>query len=247
MSIDFYQEYKEYSNTDLLKIVNQPTDFQPEAVAVAQQILTERVVTNEEIQFVDEYFKGIQKSAKLKSENAELLKSKVADFLEPVLHPGEKVEPDKWVNILLFAIGLQYAWTLFNAAKRLLIVFECKYCHFDFAFVGEILTLIYVPFIFLLLFKRRRWGWILLFADNLFSLILRISESYAFFKYQSIHRADTSSFLLPILIKGAFIFFLWREPITDHFRVTYKEKRNTALIVAGGTLLLMLIAYIFLV
>lgn len=246
MNFDFYQEYKEYSNIDLLKILKQPTDFQPAAVAVARQILTERVVTNEEMQFVDEYFKDNHYTAKLKGENAELLNSKVADFLEPVLHPSEKVEPDKWVNILLLAIGIQYAWTLINAVKKLVIVFECKYCHFDFGFTGQVLTLIYVPFIFFLLFKRRRWGWILLFADNLFSLILMLSESYPFFKYQNIHRGDTTSFLLPILIKGTFIFFLWREPITDHFRVTYEEKRKTAKIVTGGTLLLVLIAYIFL-
>lgn len=244
MNFDFYQEYKEYSNTELLKIVKQPTDFQPAAVAVAQQILTERGVTNEEMQLVDDYYRDIHNTARLQTEKIELFKNKVADLLEPVLHPGEKVEPDKWVKILLLAIGIQYAWTLLNAVGKLVTVFQCKYCHFDFAFVGDILTLLYVPFIFFLLFKRRRWGWILLFADNLFSLILRLSESYPFFKYQGIHRGDTLSFFLPILIKGAFIFFLWREPIANYFGVTYGEKRKTAFIVAGGTLLLMLIAYI---
>ena len=244
MNFDFYQLYKDYSNTELLKIVKRPTEYQPTAVAAATQILNERQVTTEEIQFVDQHLHDIDNSTKTKKEKIDALKGKATDFFEPVLYPSEKVEPNKWLNILLFVIAIQYAWSLFGTVRRLISFLQCGYCSLDFTFFAELLTLFYVPLIFFLLFKRRRWGWILLFADNLFSLISRISQSYIFFKYQSIHHGDTTSFLLPILIKSAFVFFLWRDPIAYHFGISKETKKKTALITTTGTLLFIFAIYL---
>jgi hypothetical protein len=246
MNFDFYQLYTDYSNTELLKIIKQPTAYQPAAVAVAKQILSERQVTTEEIEFVEQHFHDIDNTTKAKKEKSGAIKNKVTDFFEPVLHPRESVEPSKWVNILLFIIAIQYAWSFFGTVKSLIGFLKCSYCSIDIIFFTGFLTLFYVPVIFFLLFKRRRWGWILLFADNLFSLISRASESWLFFKYQSIHQGDVSSFLLPILIKAAFVSFLWREPIADHFGITKETKTKTALITAVATLLFILGLYLVL-
>jgi hypothetical protein len=240
MHFDFYQQYKDYSNIDLLKIVKRPTDYQPAAVTVATQILNERQITPEEIQHVEQFFQDLDSSANAKKEKLAALKNKATDFFEPVLHPSEKVEPNKWVNILLLVISIQYAWSVFNTIKQLIGFLQCDDCSFDVTLFAELLTLLYVPLIFFLLFKRRLWGWILLFADNLFSLISRASQSYIFFKYQSIHHGDTTSFLLPVLIKAAFVFFMWRDTIANHFGVTHKTKKKTAIIITAGTLLFIL-------
>jgi len=244
MTFDFYQQYKDYSAIDLLKIVRRPAEYQPEAVVAATRILSERPATSEDIQFVDQYFQHLEDSAKAKKEKIDALKNKATDLLEPILHPDEKVEPRKWVNILLLVLTIQYTWLLFNTVKRLVSYFQCNYCSLDINFYAELFTLLYIPVIFFLLFKRRRWGWILLFADNLFSLILQISDSYIFFKYQNIHQGDTTSFFIPIIIRTAFVFFLWREPIAAHFRITYATKKKTALVTIAGTLLFFFIMYL---
>lgn len=244
MNFDFYQLYKDYSNTELLKVVKRPTEYQPAAVAVATQILNERQVTTEEIQFVDQHFHDIDNASKAKNEKIDALRNKVTDFFEPVIHPTENVEPNKWVNILLFVIAIEYAWSLFGTVRRLISFLQCDYCSLDITFLAELLTLLYAPLIFFLLFKRRRWGWILFFADNLFSLISRLSQSYFFFKYQSIHYGDTTSYLLPILIKTAFVFFLWREPIANLFGISIETKKKTVLITTIGTLLFIFIMYL---
>ena len=54
MNLDFYQLYRNYSNTELLKIVKQPGDYQTSAVTAATQILNERQVTAEEIQLIEQ-------------------------------------------------------------------------------------------------------------------------------------------------------------------------------------------------
>lgn len=244
MNFDFYQQYSTYSNIELLKIVKRPADYQPAAIAVATQILNEREVSPEEIRLVDDYYRNIDNSIKTRSEKIGALKNKAVDLFEPVLYPSEKVEPNKWVNILLFAISIQYAWTLFNIIKALINFFQCHYCRWSLGSYLGLFMLLYIPIIFFLLFRRMQWGWILLFADNLFSLILRLSESYIFFKYQSIHHGDTASFVLPIFIRTAFVFFLWREPIANHFAVNADTKKNTALITIGVALVFLFVMYL---
>jgi hypothetical protein len=244
MDFNFHQQYKDYSNIDLLKIVRQPANYQLAAVAAAEDLLRERQVSSEEISAVDQYFLDMENSEKDKKEKVSALKNKVTDLLEPVLQPGEEVKPNKWLNVLLVTIAFQYAWTLFSTAAGLIPFFQCTYCSFDFTILFSLLTLIYVPIIFYLLFKRKRWGWILLFADNLFVSISKISQSYIFFKYQSVHHGNTTSFLLPILIRAAFATFLWRGSIANHFGVTGNTKKKTALITTAGTLLFILTVYL---
>jgi hypothetical protein len=244
MDFDFYQQYKDYTNIDLLKIVRQPANYQAAAVAAAEDILRARQVSENEILFVDQYFQDLINSEKDKKEKIDALKDKVTDFLEPIYRPHKKVEPSKWLNILLLFIAIQYAQVLFNTAKRLISFSQCNYCSFDITIIVGLFTLLYVPVIFFLLFKKRRWGWILLFADNLFVLISSISQSYIFFKYQHIHNGDITSFLVPILIRIAFMCFLWRDSIMIHFGVTYEIKKKTALITSAGTLLFILLIYL---
>jgi hypothetical protein len=244
MDFDFHQQFKDYSNIDLLKIVRQPANFQPAAVKAAEDILSDRQISQEEISAADQHILDIENSEKNKKEKIDELKHKVADFLEPVIRPNEKVEPDKWVNILLLVIGLQYAWTIFKTVKGLIAYFKCTYCSFDIIIAISLISLIYIPVIFYLLLKRRRWGWIILFAENLFIVISSVYQSYTFFKYQYIHNGDTTSYLVQILIRAAFVSFLWRNSITEHFGVSKETKKKTAQIITGATLLFMLITFL---
>ncbi len=37
-------------------------------------------------------------------------KAKAADMLSPVAHPGQKIEPSRWLNILLFGVNTKTKW-----------------------------------------------------------------------------------------------------------------------------------------
>lgn len=266
MNFDFHDKYKDFSNIDLLKIVRRPTDYQFAAVDAATQILSTREVTQSDLEQVDNYFDEIDTETKRKTDKINSYKEKTADFFEPVLMPTGEVKPEKWLNILLLIIGLQYLWTLYLNISDLVrfakYVIECKSygfdnnmetvsywtcfsSRFDPLVFFQILTLIYVPIIFYLLFKRRRWGWILLFADNLFRLLSTVSQSYIFFKYQQYHHGDTLSFFTQILIKGLFVFFLWRNYISAFFGVTKETKKKTAIVTTIITLLFILSIQLF--
>lgn len=266
MNFDFHDKYKDYSNIELLKIVRRPTEYQVAAVDAATQILSAREIIHSDLEQVDRYFHEIDTETKRKTDKINSYKEKTADFFEPVLNPTKEVKPQKWLIILLLFIGLQYLWTLYiniiDFIKFIMYVIDCKSYGFDsttgtvsswtcfstqfnpFIFF-QILTLIYVPIIFYLLFKRKRWGWILLFADNLFGLISTVSQSYIFFKYQQYHHGDTFSFFSQILIKGLFVFFLWRNYISDFFSVTKETKKKTVIVTTIVTILFILSIQLF--
>lgn len=266
MNFDFRDKYKDYSNIDLLKIVRRPTEYQVAAVDAATQILSARDVTQSEIEQVENHFNELNTEAIRKVAKINSYKEKTADFLEPVINPTSEVKPEKWLNILLLVIGLQYLWILciniIGLVKFIKYVIECKSYGFDrstetvsywicfssrvdpFIFF-QILTLIYVPIIFYLLFKRKRWGWILLFADTLFGLISLVSQSYIFFKYQQYHHGDTFYFFIQIIIKGLFVFFLWRDYISDFFYVTKEAKKKTVIVTTIVTVLFILLIQLF--
>ena len=266
MNFDFHDKYKDYSNIDLLKIVRRPTEYQVSAVGVAAQILSTREVTQSDLEQVDNYFDEINTETKRKTDKITSYKEKTADFFEPVLNPTTEVKPEKWLNILLLIIGLQYLWTLYvnisDFVKFIMHVIDCKSYVFDSnnetvsywtcfsnqfnpLIFFQILTLIYIPIIFYFLFKRKRWGWILLFADNLFGLISNVSQFYIFFKYQQYHHGDTLSFFTQILIKALFVFFLWKDYISDFFSVTKETKNKTAIVTTLITLLFILSIQLF--
>lgn len=230
MNFDFHDKYKDYSNLDLLKILRRPSEYQIAAVDAAKHILNKRNISQEDIEQVDAYFNEIDTIAKLKTDIINAYKDKANDFLEPILNPSADVKPVKWLNILLVFIGLDYIWTFYNSIKAFFLFSNCSGCTFDITMVLTLVSLIYVPVVFYLLYKRKRWGWILLFADNLFTFIARLSQSYIFFKYQEFHRGDTSTFILSILIKAAFVFFLCRVSISNFFSVTHKTKKDTVIV-----------------
>jgi hypothetical protein len=242
MPFDFYGKYKNYPDLELLKIMRQPGDYQPEAVAAASQILNDRQIATEELQSLDQTLQDLEDAKRQKIEKIERLRTKAATFLSPILQPQKKIDPLQWLSYLLLVIGLQYLWTLFGMAKKLVRLLKRE--NFFWIDYIDFISVFYVPFIFYLLIKKRRWGWILLFADNFATLIMSLSETYIFFKYQPIHHGSTVSFVAPILIRAAFAYFLWNDSIAELFCVNTRTKKRTALITVGGTLLFVGVSYI---
>lgn len=241
MQFNFSEQYQNFSNIQLLKIVKQPFEYQPEAVEAAKLILKERNVTREEITYIEQYFRNMEIADAARRGKALEYKKRIGDFFDPVIRPRQAVEPSKWVNILLFIIALQYAWWLYQNIRRFILFLKCRECEIDGFFIVPYLNLIYIPVIFLLLIKRRKWGWILLFSDNLFSLIMSAVALYPLIIYGFLG----IPFFYQVAAKLAILFFLWRPAITEYFGVTKNAKRDTVLIVCLAGVLFIFSIHIF--
>lgn len=242
MNLNFQETYANFSNVDLLKISQQPHEYQAEAVEAARLILEKRVVTEEEEQQVTNFLYRLENVAQSKNDKRNFYKEKATDFLQPILEPGTEIKPAKWLNILLAFIVLQYLWSIYKTVQVLVLFMSCPTCRFDVWVALQIFQLLYIPVILYLLYRKRSWGWILLFAENLFAVLSQLLQSFIYFKYWDPKAENVVSFFLPIVIKAAFALFLWRNEIADFFHVTTKVKEKTALV----TMVIVLLVFVVL-
>src|SRR5687767_12431581 len=128
---DFHQRFQHYSNIDLLKIVNRPDNYQPEAIETAKQILSSRLVSDEELKEVESLFQNQALKQLAKKEKVDSYKQRFDDFLEPIFKPGNQVSPKKWLAIFLVLVAIQYIYVL---AKSIIdvIKYEQRELPFDF-------------------------------------------------------------------------------------------------------------------
>lgn len=226
MLFDFYERYKTYSNKELLKIVKQADDYQSDAVATAEQILNERKLTEEEVTSIEKELQeeSIAKFLK-KADSADVQED---TLLESVLHYKRHTDSPQWIKVLLALIAAQYVWLLYLTSKVVVSFFRCAICRFEPFLVFQLFTLTYVPVIFFLVYKRRQWGWVLLFADNLFIFFSRLLNGYVLYNFQ--HVDNVLLLLFPLFIKLFFLLFLWRSEVINYFGVAKETRIKTILV-----------------
>lgn len=155
MDFDFYDKYSNLSNTELLKILKQPGKYQVAAIDTATQILNTREISEADILETEEYFQELQTHEKLKKEKINSYKEKASDFFQPILQPEADVKPGKWLNIFFAIIGVQYLFSLYTTIRSIVFFISCQTCRFNVAIVFEFISLIYIPIIFYLLYKKK--------------------------------------------------------------------------------------------
>lgn len=244
MDFNFYKEYKQYPTVELLKITRQPAAYQLAALDAAKKVLAEREVSAADIEAADQYFNDATNKKQAKQEKIDAYTNKASDILEPIIKPSNEIEPVKWLNIFLVFITMLYGWSFYNTVTSAILLFNCRTCSFDITSLLMWLPLAYIPVMIYLLFKKRRWGWIILYSDNLFTLISRISSLYIFFKYQSVLHTDVLKVFLPIILHIFFAVFLWQEKIAGLFNISAETKKKTTAVVAGATIFFMIMVSI---
>ncbi|HEY0067224.1 MAG TPA: hypothetical protein VGB46_07675 [Flavisolibacter sp.] len=233
--MNYLQAYNDYSTFELLKIAKRPGNHPPEGVSAATEILKTRSVTLEDLQELNQYFRDQDNAAKANKDSPYGLKTTPTNFGSMVL--DEAAEPPKWLNILILLMALHYAWTLYITAKQLIFYLECDDCSEIVLRYVTFLPLLYIPLAFYLLFRRSSWGWIILFADNLFKLISGLFASYSLYSDKSMYRGSIDDFYLLLALKAVFILLLWRNSVAAYYNVDAATKRRTLIGTVIGTFL----------
>lgn len=222
--MEFYEKYKNYSNTELLKILKKKEDYQVPAIEAAEAILKERIVTSDEIAEVENYFLDMEIKENDSIAKQNKYSDSIHDLLQPLINPGEKTEISKWLNIVLLVLFIQYIFSMYETIP---FFYHADYTDLDFGFIIFGLSIIYVPVIFYLLFKRKKWGWILLFADCIITIGFKIQEIFFFLKFSGWLDGNIISIVFPLMIKVLFALFLWRQETADFFKVSLEIKKKT--------------------
>jgi hypothetical protein len=228
MQFDFLTLYKDYSNAQLLKIVQQPDNYQPDAVSAANQVLATRQITDVDLQTVHEEMAAETRPNQYVTAAGEILESMVK--------PEEQPNARKLFRILLVLVGIRFVYELFYAVPLWIVNFRhMYYCREDggadcFHYLTSrsdlfsTLPVLYLPVIFYLLYQKRRWGWMLLFAENVHTIFYSVLGTY---EYAVVTHRSFTGFLVYILLEVGFAVFLWRPVLAEQFGATRRTKRET--------------------
>ncbi|WP_343303644.1 hypothetical protein AAHN97_18975 [Chitinophaga niabensis] len=199
MHFDFYERYKDYPDTELQKITQQPDAYQPDAVDAALRILKERGVKEEKVNSIH-----------------------LLDSFELT----EEAKPPKLLTLLLVLLALEFLWKFYNTAK---VFFYDGSIRDTSVLLVSFIPFVYSAFVFYLLLKGKTWGWILTFISASITAGGRIIQLDSLLKYIGLDTVQGATFMAITFLNLFISISLWQKEILAFFNVTTETRRWTSL------------------
>lgn len=230
--MDFEEKFNTYSNTDLLKIIDSPGDYQPQAVEVAKNIFASRQLNENEIEIAKAEL-AIQLQEKEKKKDIENKVKKIGISLLDNINPIQTKKPstDKQINAISIIFGGLFLIQLYRKFGLISFMFTDSDAKWDFIIVIDFLTLLIVPTASFLFFKRKKIGWTLFSIYLVYSVISSIGLFFMIINIEPIGFKSVDNFfphIFPVFLILTILFFcgiLWiicKEKIREIYLVDKK-------------------------
>lgn len=214
-------------------------DYQPEAIALAQQVLAQRSISPEERSVAE----SISKERTIESPvvtGVNILQDGAYNLLQTLAGRGEGSTIDRWINYLLILLGINLAYSLFQLVRAI----AYPYSSITLLIYGMPETLINVfvlPLLGYWLYKRSKKGWTLTMLFFLVEGSSHILGAYSYIRFREyfawLHRRPASfdyiDFGLEIVYIGIYAYFtyyLLQPAVLDTFQVDANRKKQTLIV-----------------
>lgn len=213
--MDLYNKYQSYSNTELLLIVRQPSKHGAADLVVVKDILSGRTVTEEDQVAADKYILEHQRNS--------VQPKPVLDFSLYETDPELEKQGKKDMNVILCLMGLVFAGILCGVVASLWEARDCGPC------MGHVLlrysfSLVITLALGLLMYYRKRWGWILTFGYCLLqigSYSTTLLKAATTTSVRSAYVYVATAFIITNIIT---LVFMCRDSIRAHLGFTTAQR-----------------------
>jgi hypothetical protein len=165
--MEFNEKFKTYSNTELLRIIDNPDGYQPKAVETAKTIFSDRQLTEEEIKIAKDELEIERQEKLIKEQKKRAVEDKfknigksILDNLNPI--QNETPTTEKTIRIISLLFGGLFLFQLYREFGMISFMFTDSSIGWDFSIVLYFLPLVVVPTATVLFYKRKKIGWLLL-------------------------------------------------------------------------------------
>lgn len=137
--------------------------------------------------------------------------------------------PIIWVKFLLILLVIFYAFAIAGTLRLLVDYIQCQDCHLSLYLFLKFFSLFFIPMAFYKLSKPKKlWGWVYIYTEQLFALCIHVGMAYSYFTAHG----SISGFLLPVMIRGFFVYCLCIDPLAMYFGVFpgYRQIARTVVI-----------------
>ncbi|MFY0602046.1 MAG: hypothetical protein JXR03_20395 [Cyclobacteriaceae bacterium] len=164
---EFTERFKSKSNVELLNILDNPTEFQKLAVEAASSEISNRNLSDNELNTAKEELLAQKQLEEEKTNRKKEQEKKIFETVSPVLellNPLQRngVNSEKLINGISLAFLCIWAYQLFKNFALIQYIFTSGDSGWDFSLVMFFLPIMYMPFMTYLFWKKKSTGWILL-------------------------------------------------------------------------------------
>jgi hypothetical protein len=197
----FSEPYKSLGNSDLLKIIGNPNDYQPLAVEAAKVELTARQLTIDELEIANKEYEIQQgkEQAKIEKKRAleNIAKKTLFSMLEIIKRPPSKRKIKTIISIIFILIFLVH---MVSNIGLIDYMFSGDQSLWDFSMVTFLLPILLIPMGLLFFWLHKKVGWIVLSVYIIYSICYSIIESFELFYIQSLEGVSISKIYSPMLL-----------------------------------------------
>ena len=230
MDFDFRQEYSRYSNVELLRVLLLRHQYQPAAVAVAEELLAARGVTDEERRLAEE---SIARKPRTKAKPVAVPWQVGDEIFEPTAaQPAFESVKQRW-RILMVVLGLAAlirTWMTLKALSRSSVI---GYELLDTLLNVGLLILQIGSFV--LAYQRKRRGWIWMLSWTVYLFITSLISLVTLLFYHFYQASDQLLVLDALLVTGGLL--LCSQRIKSYYGVDKATLQRTLLLSGGCTAL----------
>jgi hypothetical protein len=233
---EFTERFGTYSNPALLKIINNPAQYQPAAVEAAKKILATREVTGMDIETerTQRETEDLEKEAAVqKRKELELKVKSIGSSIVENISPIQKraSTDDKIINVISVLFGLLSLYYLHEAYDRLTWMFRDVHVKWDVGVLFYFLPPLVISAATLFFYLRKKIGWALLSIYLSCSLASAVGLIiYSLTREPSPYAAienlfpstPTTTQILTILFLVITLWTICRKGVLGIFKIGYK-------------------------
>ncbi|MEO6980950.1 MAG: hypothetical protein ABI113_21320 [Mucilaginibacter sp.] len=230
----FTARYKTLSNADLLKIIDTPADYQPEAVEAANDELAARTLVDDELFAAREKNEALKQEQLLKSAKTKALQNKAQDIVYTItdtLNPIQSEKPSApkailWISILMILLTLYQLYSQFGLLKYM---FTYGSANWSFDMVMYFFRpLIVAPIAAVLFALRQKYGWVLLSGYFIYLAVNTLALFYIAFKHpaqpgEPLPPATVSSLLGWAIFNAGCLYFMFKKDVREIYNISTKD------------------------
>ena len=195
--MDFIKKYEAYSTIQLLRIIDSPDDYQPDAVEAAKAIISNRRLSEEEIEIARDGYNAEKQEEERKGkelkDNPKNVYNSIFDIVNPM--KGGSLAAEKRVKIISAVFGGLFLLQLYDQLKMLYITF--LEIGWDTLFiVVPLLPLIIIATIIVLFYKRKKTGW---FMFTVYLIFCAVSEIGMLVMFITVNIVEFEAFNITLL------------------------------------------------
>lgn len=230
---DFNERYQNYSNLELLRIIENPNSYQPQAVETAKAMLAGRQLPQQELDalmadIAREKQTRLTEEQKKKEFEAKLKAAGESVFsaISPIQAKGSNV--DSLIKSLTMFFGLISVYQLYTHIELMFYMVTDSDAKWDFGMGLFLMPVLLYPIATFLFYKRKNIGWFLIAMLLTFSLVgcvwffayYAIISTGMFSSIYSLSSIVISVFM--VLLYSASLWVICKEEVREVYGVSTK-------------------------